>query len=246
MSKALITGATSGIGYEMTKILVNQYDTVVAVGRNKEVLESLKNEYQNIITYELDITDRDGCIKLFEEHKDVDLLINNAGFGDAGLFDETSLDKDLKMIDTNIVGLHILTKLYLKEMKERNSGHILNVASSAGFLPGPLMATYYATKNYVVRLSEAIYRELKKEKSIVKISILCPGPVDTNFNKQANVKFALKGKKSNDVALYALKHLNRFYIVPGFTIKCVRFFARLVPSLWMSKMVYKQQKKKNN
>jgi len=245
MSKALITGGTSGIGYDMVKILVNKYDNVVVLGRNKEVLDELKKQHNNVTIYQMDLTDRNNCIKLFEENKDVDLLINNAGFGDTGLFDETSLDKDLMMIDTNISALHILTKLYLKEMKNKDSGQILNVASSAGFLPGPLMATYYATKNYVVRLSEAIYRELKKEKSNVKISILCPGPVDTKFNERANAKFSLKGKKSSEVAEYALNHLNRFYIVPGFMIKCVRVLSRFLPPLFMSKLVYKQQRKKN-
>ena len=109
------------------------------------------------------------------------------------------------MINTNIVAYHVLTKLYLKNMQEKNKGKILNVASIAGFMPGPLMATYYSTKAYVVRLSESIREELRKEKSKVQISILCPGPVDTNFNKVANVEFALKGLSSQYVAKYAIQ-----------------------------------------
>ena len=148
------------------------------------------------------------------------------------------------MINTNIVGLHILTKLYLGNMKKRNSGHILNVASIAGFMPGPLMATYYATKNYVVRLSEAIRLELKKEKSQVKISILCPGPVNTKFNERANVIFSLKGMNSIDLANYTVKHLNKFYIVPGLGVKLTKFISHIFSSNIMAKFCYRIQKKK--
>ena len=186
----------------------------------------------------------DNCIKLYNDNKDIDLLINNAGFGDCGWFDDTDLNKDLNMINTNIVALHTLTKLYLGDMKKRNSGHILDVASIAGFMAGPLMATYYATKNYVVRLSEAIRVELKKDKSNVKISVLCPGPVNTKFNKRANVKFSLKGMESMDVAKYTVKHLNKFYIVPGFGVKFTRFISHLLSSNIMAKFCFNMQKKK--
>lgn len=148
------------------------------------------------------------------------------------------------MINTNIVGLHILTKLYLSDMKKKNSGHILNVASIARFMSGPLMATYYATKNYVVRLSEAIRVELKKSKSNVKISILCPGPTNTKFNKRANVKFNLKEMDSMSVAKYTVKHLNKFYIVPGFGGKFTRLVSHILPSNIMAKFCYNIQKKK--
>ena len=128
------------------------------------------------------------------------------------------------MINTNIVGLHILTKLYLSDMKKKNSGHILNVASIARFMPGLLMATYYATKNYVVRLSEAIRIELKKLKS--------------------NVKFNLKEMYSMSVAKYTVKHLNKFYIVPGFGGKFTRLVSHILPSNIMAKFCYNIQKKK--
>ena len=131
-------------------------------------------------------------------------------------------------------------------MKKRNSGKILNVASIAGFMPGPLMATYYATKGYVVRLSEAIREELKKEKSKVQISILCPGPVETNFNNVANVKFNLKEANSQDIANYAIKKLDqgKFYIIPGVGVKFGRFGAKILPTCMISKMVYKVQQRK--
>ena len=116
----------------------------------------------------MDISKEENCKKIYEENKDIDILINNAGFGDCGHFEETSLDKDIQMIHTNIIAYHILTKLYLKEMIKKDSGKILNVASIAGFMPGPLMTTYYSTKNYVVRFSESIREELRRKKSKVK------------------------------------------------------------------------------
>ena len=197
--KVLITGASSGIGREMAKLLTNDYDDFVLVGRNIERLEETKNQLLdiksnlNIKIVSADLTDKNSCVNIHNDNKNVDLLINNAGFGDYGFFDETNLDKDISMIETNILSLHILTKLYLKDMVEKNSGHILNIASIAGFFPGPLMTTYYATKNYVVRLSEGIREELKRKKSKVKISILCPGPIKTNFENTANVKFNFNG-----------------------------------------------------
>ena len=193
--KALITGASSGIGRDMARILAEKGCDLVLVARDEEKLNSLKNELNtNVKIVTMDLSNADNCKRLHAENPDVDLLINNAGFGDCGNFTKTSLDKEISMINTNITAYHILTKLYLIDMKKVNKGHILNVASIAGFMPGPLMSTYYATKSYIVRLSEGIREELKKEKSNVKISILCPGPVSTNFNTVANVKFSLKEK----------------------------------------------------
>ena len=150
------------------------------------------------------------------------------------------------MIKTNIIAYHILTKLYLIDMKNKNAGKILNVASIAGFMPGPLMATYYATKNYVVKLSEAIREELKQEKSKVQISILCPGPVDTNFNKVANVKFKLREAGSEEIAKYAVKKFEqgKFYIVPKVEVKIGRIAAKLAPSNLAAKVAYRMQRKK--
>ncbi len=150
------------------------------------------------------------------------------------------------MINTNIIGYHVLTKLYLQDMKKRNSGKILNVASIAGFMPGPLMATYYSTKSYVVRLSESIREELRREKLNIQISILCPGPVNTNFNKVADVQFALKGLSSDYVAKYAVEKMfkGKFYIVPGWKIKLAKFGAKIAPSNLSARISYKMQKEK--
>lgn len=243
--KALITGASSGIGKDFARILSSQGYDLVLVARDFEKLQEVKQELGgNIKIVNMDLSIPENCKKLYAENSNIDLLINNAGFGDCGNFSTTSLDKEISMINTNITAYHILTKLYLIDMEKENKGHILNVASIAGFMPGPLMTTYYATKAYIVRLSEGIREELRKEKSNVKISILCPGPVSTNFTKIANVKFSIKEANSMNVAKYALKHLNRFYIVPGFDIKLARFGAKIVPSPLIARITYKIQKRK--
>ena len=249
--KVLITGASSGIGRDLSREFAKLKYDVILVARNIERLEKLKNELINEYKINaeyisMDLTIKENCVELYNKVKDVDILVNNAGLGDFGIFSQTDLEKDLTIINTNIIAMHTLTKLYLKDMKQKNKGIILNVASIAGFMPGPLMATYYASKNYVVRLSESIREELKKEKSNVKISILCPGPVRTNFNNVANVKFEISSLSSEYVARYTVKKLlqNKFYIVPGFQIKCAKFFSKIVPTSLLAKVVYHMQKKK--
>lgn len=203
--KALITGASSGIGRDMARVLATKGYNLVLVARNEETLKQLAEELKEkeqikIETIPMDLSIVENCKELHKKVQNVDILINNAGFGDCGNFAKTSLEKEISMINTNIVAYHILMKLYLIDMKAKGSGKILNVASIAGFMPGPLMATYYATKAYIVRISESIREELKKEKSNVQISILCPGPVSTNFNKVANVKFKMREANSMKVA----------------------------------------------
>ena len=245
--KALITGASSGMGRDMAKILSKKGYDLILVARDEKKLEEVKKQLKTetkIVV--MDISNEENCKKIYEENKDIDILINNAGFGDCGHFEETSLDKDIQMIHTNIIAYHILTKLYLKEMIKKDSGKILNVASIAGFMPGPLMTTYYSTKNYVVRFSESIREELRRKKSKVQISILCPGPVDTNFNKVADVEFALKGLSSEYVAKYAINKFfkGKFYIVPGWKIKLARIGAKLAPASFVAKISYNMQKRK--
>ena len=245
--KALITGASSGMGRDMAKILSQKGYDLILVARDEKKLEEVKKQLKTetkIVV--MDISIEENCKKIYEENKDIDILINNAGFGDCGHFEETSLDKDIQMIHTNIIAYHILTKLYLKEMIKKDSGKILNVASIAGFMPGPLMTTYYSTKNYVVRFSESIREELRRKKSKVQISILCPGPVDTNFNKVADVEFALKGLSSEYVAKYAINKFfkGKFYIVPGWKIKLARIGAKLAPASFVAKISYNMQKRK--
>ena len=180
---------------------------------------------------------------IYEKEKDIDILVNNAGFGVFGEFVNTDLEREINLINTNITAVHILTKLYLKEMVKRNSGIILNVSSIAGCMPGPLMCAYYSSKAYVLRLSEGIREELKKQKSKVQISVLEPGPVETNFNNVANVKMSLKSLSSEYVAKYTVKKLlkGKFSIVPGIHIRFLRFFAKITPNNIMTKLVYKSQ-----
>lgn len=247
--KALITGASSGIGRDMARYLSNLGYDLVIVARRTELLEELKKELNTkveIVT--LDVSIKENCYKLFEEHKDIDILINNAGFGLFGHFVDTNLDKELNMIDTNITAVHILTKLYLQEMTKKDAGHILNVSSIAGFMVGPLMATYYATKNYVVALTRGINKELKKKKSNVKLSVLCPGPVKTEFNNVAGVRFALKGLSSEYVAKYAIDKMlkNKEVILPGFTIKLSKIASKIIPDPIVIETAYHVQKSKNN
>ena len=247
--KVLITGASSGIGRDFARVLAEKGYKLVLVARDKERLEKIQKELENKIEVEIiqmDLSSEENCKEIHKRVQDVDILINNAGFGECGNFTKTPLEKEINMIKTNIIAYHILTKLYLIDMKAKNSGQILNVASIAGFMPGPLMATYYATKNYVVKLSEAIREELKKEKSNVKISILCPGPVATNFNKVANVKFQLREADSMKVAKYTIKKLekNKFYIIPDIDIKITKFGSKILPTTIISKLAYMVQKRK--
>ena len=134
----------------------------------------------------------------------------------------------------------------LIDFVKKDRGYILNVASSAAFLPGPLLSSYYATKAYVLRLTEAIYEELRREKSNVYVGVLCPGPVDTEFNDVAKVKFALKGLTSEYVAKYAIKKMfkRKLVIVPGKVMKCARFLTKITPEKLLLKVSYNQQKLK--
>lgn len=252
---ALITGASSGIGRDMARILNNLNYDIIITARNEESLKELKkelNEKNNnkVDIYLADLSKEEECLKLYnevkEKYQNIDLLINNAGFGLCGKMTNTDLDTEMKMVDTNIKAVHILTKMFLKDMVERDSGKILNIASVASFMAGPLMATYYATKNYVLRFSQAIREELRKDKSNVKISVLCPGPVNTNFNKVANVRFALKGLSSEYVAKYAINKTlkGKFLIVPGWKIKMARFLSKISSDTISTRICYHMQSKK--
>ena len=248
--KALVTGASSGIGYEICKYLAKKGYDIIAVARNKEALETLKKEIKTDVQVVcMDLSINSNCVKLYELLKDenIDLLINNAGFGMYGNFDILDLDKEIQMINVNILACDILTKLFLKRMKERNHGYILNVGSIAGFMPGPLMSSYYASKSYVVKLTQAIRKELKKSKSGVSVSVLCPGPVSTNFNNTAGVKFAVKPLSSEYVAKYAIDMMfkKKLVIVPGFTIKIARFLSKFAPDNIVAEVVYHIQTKKD-
>lgn len=245
--RALITGASSGIGRDIAKELSKRGYELVIIARNEEKLNELKAQVQTKVeVVNMDLSIKENCYKLHEEIGFVDILVNNAGFGTFGRFQDTDLDKELKLIDTNIVAVHILTKLFLKDMIEKNSGYILNVSSIAGHLPGPLMAAYYSSKHYVFTLSESINEELKKSKINVKVGTLNPGPVKTNFNNVANVKFELNSLSSEYVARYTVEKMlkGKTDITPGFSIKLARIAGKIFPDNIVAKFVYKSQKRK--
>lgn len=247
--KALVTGASSGIGREMAKYLDHLGYELIIVARSKEKLEQLASTLSKkpkIIVMDLMLESNIKSLYVLTKNENIDILINNAGFGTFGTFTETELTTELEMIDLNIKTVHMLTKMFLKDMKKKDKGYILNVASTAAFQPGPLMATYYSTKAYVLRLTEAIYYELKKENSNVHISCLCPGPVDTNFNQVAGVSFAVKPKSAEEVSRYAIDQMlkNKMLIVPGFKMKCVKFFGRFLSDKMLMAFAYRIQKKK--
>jgi len=248
--KALITGASSGIGRDMARELAKRGCDLILVARRLNRLEEIKNEITGVSveTIECDVSTEENCTKLYNSVKDkgVDMLVNNAGFGLAGEFLSTDLNKELNMIKTNVVAVHMLTKLFLKDFAEKDRGIILNVASSAAYMAGPYLSTYYATKNYVRRLTEAVYRELKEKNSNVSVSVLCPGPVNTEFNDVANVKFALKGLSSEYVARYAIEKAlkGKLYIIPGLQMKLGVFLLRFIPNKLMLKISAHIQKKK--
>ena len=179
----------------------------------------------------------------------VKVFINNAGFGDCGSFLETDLSKEVEMIHVNIRAMHFLMKQMLCQMEKQGEGSILNVASSAGLFPaGPYMATYYATKSYVTSLTRAVALELKEKKSNVYVGVLCPGPVDTEFNKVANVEFAIPSITPTYCAAYAIRKMEKrkIVIVPKNKMKVLAFISRVLPQSLVIRMTARQQKKKRS
>lgn len=239
---------------ELKQELENEEKSIGQVKANNQINSKQEKENsaegrkQQIIIIPEDLSKKENCIELFEKTKgiDIELLVNNAGFGVFGEFTETDLDKEVDLINTNITAVHVLTKLYLKEMMKKNKGHILNVASIAGMEPGPLMAAYYASKAYVIRLSRAINKEIKKKKSNVKISILCPGPVDTNFNNVAKVVFKAPSMPSEQVAKMGIDKAlkGKLIIIPGVLNKSVRFFSKILPDCVLEECAFHIQRRK--
>ncbi len=249
--KALITGASSGIGKEMAIYLSELGFDLILASRNKEALEELQSSLKTkvkLVIIDLADEKRAKDLYMITKNENIDLLINNAGFGLFGDYNSCDLLTELKMIDVNIKAVHILTRMFLKDMVKKNKGYILNVASSAGLLRGgPLMSTYYATKGYVVDFTLAISEELRRNKSKVKVSVLCPGPVKTNFNKVAGVKFNISSLNARYVARYAIDEIinrNKLVIVPGFKVRMGIFFSRFLSIPKLLKITYNIQRRK--
>lgn len=250
MKRALITGASSGIGRDMARILSDMGYDLILVARRRERLEHLAKHLHtrcDIIT--TDLTSATACRELHRavQNKGVTLVINNAGYGVWGEFSQTNLKRELDMLDVNVRAVHILTKLFLRDFVRQGRGRILNVASSAAFLPGPLMASYYASKSYVLRLTQGIREELRHKKSPVYVGVLCPGPVKTEFNAVANVKFALPGMDSYDVAEYAINQMMRGkgVIIPGRLMQAAHVAEHFAPDTLLARIAYHIQQRKS-
>lgn len=243
----LITGASSGIGYELAKVFASHKYNLILVSRNIEKLNKLGNELENKYNIKVyiigqDLSETNAAEKVFDSvismKLQVDILVNNAGIGEVGLFHETQSNKDNEMIQINIGALTQMTKLFSKEMVKRSKGKILNVASTGSFSPGPFIAVYYATKAYVLSFSEAINKELKPYN--ITVTALCPGAVRTNFSKEAGKKDSPSAMNAEAVAKAAYRGLknNKKVVVPGLINKIL---IRLPKGL-ASEMIFRGQK----
>lgn len=249
--KALITGASSGIGRDIARILDAQGYDLILVARREDRLQALaKNLIGNPIIIAMDISGSENAKKLYDmtSKYEIDVLINNAGFGVWGGFTDTDTDREMDMLRIDVETMHVLMKLFLRDFTKRNSGKILNVASAAAFAPGPYMAAYYSCKAYMLRLTQSVAHELRSDGSKVTVSALCPGPVSTEFNRVAGVHFSMKPLSSKYVAEYAVKRMNcgDTVIIPGTTTKAAALLAKLVPSSLAAAVTAKIQKNKSH
>lgn len=247
--KALITGASSGIGRDIALELADRgYDLILVARRAGKMEEIKKSVNVNCRTVSCDLSVNENCIKLCEQltKEDIDVVVNCAGLGVFGNFSETDLNREINMINTNITALHIITKYFLKKFIRENKGYILNAASAAAYAPGPMFSSYYATKAYVLRLTQAIAEEIRG--TGVYVGALCPGTVDTEFNSVADVGSGVSAMSSKYVAKYAADKMfkKKKVIIPGFKFKCTTFFSRFLPDSILAKITLKFQKKKNN
>ena len=247
---AVITGASSGIGAEFARQLSARGYNLLLVARRADRLEKLSDQLTTVCEiFTADLSKKSECLRLVKalEGRRVDLFINNAGFGDCGPFLQTELDKDLDMLSVNIRALHILTKKIGQQLYKQGFGALLNVGSCAGLMPaGPYMATYYATKAYVVSLTSALAQELREARSPVYVGCLCPGPVNTEFNAVANVEFALRGITPEYCVRCALDGMARrkTVIVPNPVVAAGMTLGRFLPRPVYIKIAAHQQRTK--
>ena len=251
----LITGASTGIGYELAKLFAKDKHNLILVSRNKIKLESVKNELEkyniDIKILALDLLKSEDIKNIFnyvEINKlNIDILVNNAGIGTFGDFNDIEWKKDEELIDINIKALTQLTKYFLPKILECKNGGILNVASTAAFCSGPRMAAYYASKAYVLNLTEAIYEEYKGNG--INISCLCPGPVKTSFQGKAGIKKSESAKKylmdAEEVAKICYKDFNKgkLIIIPGMKNKLLVMGNKLLPRSISRKIILKTNRK---
>ena len=245
-----ITGASSGIGQEFARRYAKLGCRLILTARRTDRLEALAAKLGTPCRIlPADLAKEEDCQRLFKEleGETIDIFINNAGFGDCGPFLQTELDKDLDMLSVNIRALHILTKKIGQQLYKQGFGALLNVGSCAGLMPaGPYMATYYATKAYVVSLTSALAQELREARSPVYVGCLCPGPVNTEFNAVANVEFALRGITPEYCVRCALDGMARrkTVIVPNPVVAAGMTLGRFLPRPVYIKIAAHQQRKK--
>lgn len=299
---AFITGASSGIGKDMAKVLAEKGYDLIITARDEQKLFEVRNEILNnaplrneaifneitkkskqkidikVITANLENEKEVFDLYNKVKNENIDVFVNNAGFGTIGNFWETDLETEIDMIKVNDIAMHILFKLILKNMvttenkkstKDNGEGinneksvtkniisntryinnekYILSVASLSGFMPGPKMAAYYATKSYILNLTRGVYKELKMTKSKVNVSVLCPGPIYTNFADRAGVIFKTPNLSSEYTAKYAINKLfaKKLVIIPGFINKCAHVLSRIMPSRLVMAVVFRIQDKAN-
>src|SRR3954470_1251721 len=248
---ALVTGGSGGIGLEIAKVLAGKGFNLVLASRKRDTLEAAAGQIEgkndvSVQVFAVDLRRREAPEEIFDflsnENISVDVLVNNAGFGLGGEFAETELTRELEMIQVNIAALTHLTKLFLPAMIKRRSGRILNVASTAAFQPGPLMAVYYATKAYVLSFSQALAEELRN--AGVTVTALCPGPTRTEFAAEAGVSnsrlFSLFGSAdAGEVAEYGFRAMmdGTRVAIPGIKNKIVAQVNRFSPRAITAKVV---------
>ena len=253
---ALITGASGGLGLSFVNLFAKDGYDLVLVARNSERLEEIKKDVEqkyNIkaLVVAKDLCSPSGADEVYEATKqagiNIDVLVNNAGFGDFGEFHNSDINKQIRMVDLNCIALMHLCHLYLPDMLKQKSGNILNVDSIAAFQPGPLMSVYYATKAFVLSFSQALTRELKG--TGVKVTALCPGPIRTNFDNAADLGESglfknLKVWDPDTVAEFGYKNMKKgkSLCVCGFLNKLIVFANRLAPRSLVRNMVYNLQK----
>ncbi len=259
-SYALITGATSGIGLELASIAASKGNNLVLVARNEEKLTQLKKEWEakfsvRVEVFPCDLSEADAPerIAAMLESKQIvpGILINNAGFGVFGSFDQTDLKRETDLIQVNIMALTRLTKLVYRKMVGQGPGKIMNVASVAGFMPGPLMAVYYASKAYVLSFSQALANEAKDCR--ITVTTLCPGPTKTSFEDAAGLSSSMLFKSfgtlpsAAQVAAYGYKCMEKGKTVAiyGKSNRQMVFLLRFVPRKWVTDMIRHIQRKTN-
>lgn len=253
-SVALITGATTGIGYELAKLYAKDKINLILVARDDERLREVKEELSlydiMVYTISLDLAEDNSCEKVLDfvnkNNLSVDILINNAGMGSFGYLSEIEMEKELKLIDVNIRALTEITKIFLPIMIDHGEGAIMNVASTAAFCAGPKMATYYASKAYVLNFTEALHEELRDTE--IKVSCLCPGPVKTSFQEKSGIRKNEATKKAlmtaKEVAKAAYKDFNKgkLIIVPGFKNKVIILLNKFIPRSLSRKIILMMNK----